>query len=107
VYGSYAAVALADARALQTLRASLPTLLTDRHWQLGAYQGEVGGAGWWATLRGLLDTAMHIIPYIKALSPDFTPSCTKCHMARQCATTAWRSGRVHLQKKPLPCHRVV
>lgn len=35
VYGCYAAVALADARALQALRTSLPTLLADRHWQVG------------------------------------------------------------------------
>lgn len=41
VYGCYCAVSLADARALQALRASLPALLSDRHWQQGAYTCEV------------------------------------------------------------------
>lgn len=42
VYGCYAAVVLADARALHALKNSLGnSLLMDRHWQQGAYTCEV------------------------------------------------------------------
>ncbi|GLC57830.1 hypothetical protein PLESTB_001271500 [Pleodorina starrii] len=40
-YGCYAAVSCVDVRALAALRSSLGAVLSDRHWQSGAYQGEV------------------------------------------------------------------
>ncbi|PNH08736.1 hypothetical protein TSOC_004689, partial [Tetrabaena socialis] len=40
-YGSYAAAAMVDVRALNALRQALGLVLADRHWQWGAYQGEV------------------------------------------------------------------
>lgn len=45
MYGCYAAVALADARALQALRSGLSasSLMCDRHWTQGAYMCEVRG----------------------------------------------------------------
>lgn len=46
VYGSYCAVALADARALQALRSSLGELLEERDWHKGGYEAQVrGGIG--------------------------------------------------------------
>ncbi|GLI65138.1 hypothetical protein VaNZ11_008596, partial [Volvox africanus] len=40
-YGCYAAVTCVDVQALNALRTSLGVVLSDRHWQNGAYQGEV------------------------------------------------------------------
>ena len=56
-YGSYAAVALADTRAVQALRNGLPQVLPDRCWQQGAYAGEVVPAllgGWLTSRPGLM-----------------------------------------------------